>query len=141
MTQGEKLFIDGQLEEAYDLLLNEASEGSGRAMYLLGEYAKHGYIAPADKKLAKRYAEEGKKAGDLLAAMLQQTKSFAAQLLDAEGVTRLDVLNFISHGISKVDEFGEPLPLGEEEDHEARFHPVAVRTRPDLCRGGRHLCP
>lgn len=69
MTQGEKLFIDGQLEEAYDVLLNEASEGSGRAMYLLGEYAKHGYIAPADKKLAKRYAEEGKKAGDLLAAL------------------------------------------------------------------------
>ena len=69
MTQGEKLFIDGQLQEAYDVLLNEASEGSGRAMYLLGEYAKHGYIAPADKKLAKRYAEEGKKAGDLLAAL------------------------------------------------------------------------
>jgi ATP-dependent Clp protease ATP-binding subunit ClpA len=44
-------------------------------------------------------------AGDLLAAMLQQTKSYAAQLLEAEGVTRLDVLNFISHGISKV-----PLP-------------------------------
>jgi ATP-dependent Clp protease ATP-binding subunit ClpA len=41
-------------------------------------------------------------AGDLLAAMLQQTKSYAAQLLEAEGVTRLDVLNFISHGISKV---------------------------------------
>ena len=59
MTQGEKLFIDGQLQEAYDVLLKEASEGSGRAMYLLGEYAKHGYIAPADKKLAKRYAEEG----------------------------------------------------------------------------------
>ena len=54
MTQGEKLFIDGQLQEAYDVLLNEASEGSGRAMYLLGEYAKHGYIAPAAKKLAKR---------------------------------------------------------------------------------------
>ena len=69
MTQGEKLFIDGQLQEAYDVLLSEASEGSGRAMYLLGEYAKHGYIAPADKKLAKRYAEEGKKAGDVLAAL------------------------------------------------------------------------
>jgi ATP-dependent Clp protease ATP-binding subunit ClpA len=41
-------------------------------------------------------------AGDLLAALLQQTKSFAAQLLDAQGVTRLDVLNYISHGISKV---------------------------------------
>ena len=41
-------------------------------------------------------------AGDLLAAMLQQHKSFAAQLLEGQGVTRLDVLNFISHGIAKV---------------------------------------
>jgi ATP-dependent Clp protease ATP-binding subunit ClpA len=46
--------------------------------------------------------------GDLLAAMLQQTKSFAAQLLDLQGVTRLDVLNYISHGISKVPLTGRP---------------------------------
>ncbi len=41
-------------------------------------------------------------AGDLLAALLQQSNSYAAQVLDAQGVTRLDVLNYISHGISKV---------------------------------------
>jgi ATP-dependent Clp protease ATP-binding subunit ClpA len=41
-------------------------------------------------------------AGDILAAMLQQPKSQAARLLEAQGVTRLDVLDFISHGISKV---------------------------------------
>ena len=41
-------------------------------------------------------------AGDVLAAVLQQANSFAAQLLDSQGVTRLDVLNYISHGISKV---------------------------------------
>jgi ATP-dependent Clp protease ATP-binding subunit ClpA len=41
-------------------------------------------------------------AGDLLAAMLQQTKSQAAQLLESQGITRLDVLNYISHGITKV---------------------------------------
>ena len=34
--------------------------------------------------------------------MLQQEKSYAAQLLTAQGITRLDILNFISHGISKV---------------------------------------
>jgi ATP-dependent Clp protease ATP-binding subunit ClpA len=44
-------------------------------------------------------------AGDILAAILQQANSFAAQLLDSLTVTRLDVLNYISHGISKV-----PLP-------------------------------
>ena len=41
-------------------------------------------------------------AGDILAAMLQQPKSYAAQLLADQGVTRLDILNYISHGITKV---------------------------------------
>ena len=52
-------------------------------------------------------------AGDLLAALLQQNRSYAAQLLEGQGVTRLDVLNYISHGISKVptpDEPGEERP-------------------------------
>jgi ATP-dependent Clp protease ATP-binding subunit ClpA len=40
--------------------------------------------------------------GDVLAATLQQTKSHAAQLLAAHGVTRLDVLQFITHGITKT---------------------------------------
>jgi ATP-dependent Clp protease ATP-binding subunit ClpA len=40
--------------------------------------------------------------GDVLAATLQQHKSHAAQLLAAQGVTRLDVLEYITHGISKV---------------------------------------
>ena len=40
--------------------------------------------------------------GDVLAATLQQSKSYAAQLLAAQGVTRLDVLEYITHGISKV---------------------------------------
>src|SRR6476620_1692893 len=40
--------------------------------------------------------------GDVLAATLQQNKSYAAQLLAGQGITRLDVLEFITHGISKV---------------------------------------
>jgi len=40
--------------------------------------------------------------GDVLAATLQQNKSHAAQLLAAHGVTRLDVLQYITHGISKT---------------------------------------
>jgi ATP-dependent Clp protease ATP-binding subunit ClpA len=39
--------------------------------------------------------------GDVLAATLQQNKSHAAQLLAAHGVTRLDVLQYITHGIAK----------------------------------------
>ena len=41
-------------------------------------------------------------AGDILAAILQQPKSHAAQLLAGQGITRLDILNYISHGIAKT---------------------------------------
>lgn len=41
------------------------------------------------------------RAGDLVAALMQETRSQAYRLLDSQGVTRLDVLNFISHGIRK----------------------------------------
>ena len=40
--------------------------------------------------------------GDVLAATLQQSKSYAAQLLANQGVSRLDILEYITHGISKV---------------------------------------
>src|SRR5262249_61120795 len=41
-------------------------------------------------------------AGDICAAILQQREAQAARLLADQGVTRLDVLEFISHGISKT---------------------------------------
>ncbi len=56
--------------------------------------------------------------GDVLAATLQQNKSFAAQLLADQGITRLDVLEFITHGISKVPSAAAG-PADESEAHEA----------------------
>jgi ATP-dependent Clp protease ATP-binding subunit ClpA len=44
--------------------------------------------------------------GDVIAATLQQNKSYAAQLLADQGISRLDVLEFITHGISKVPSAG-----------------------------------
>jgi ATP-dependent Clp protease ATP-binding subunit ClpA len=43
-------------------------------------------------------------AGDILAAMFFEERSHAVYLLKLQGITRLDVLNFISHGISKIGE-------------------------------------
>src|SRR5712691_7774972 len=40
--------------------------------------------------------------GDILAALLAQGRSHAVDLLTGQGVSRLDILNYISHGISKV---------------------------------------
>src|SRR3954447_10440902 len=44
--------------------------------------------------------------GDVLAATLQQSKSYAAQLLANQGVSRLDILEYITHGISKIPPAG-----------------------------------
>ena len=51
-------------------------------------------------------------AGDVLAALMQQDKSHAAKLLASQGVSRLDILDFISHGISKA---GKPTPESPAE--------------------------
>jgi ATP-dependent Clp protease ATP-binding subunit ClpA len=64
-------------------------------------------------------------AGDLLAAMLQQTKSQAAQLLESQGITRLDVLNYISHGITKV-----PTPTPSDEPGSVPAGPGDETTPP-----------
>jgi ATP-dependent Clp protease ATP-binding subunit ClpA len=47
-------------------------------------------------------------AGDVCAAILQQPKTRAAQLLAEHGITRLDVLEYITHGIAKTPLGGEP---------------------------------
>ncbi|MEX2015484.1 MAG: AAA family ATPase, partial [Candidatus Hydrogenedentales bacterium] len=53
-------------------------------------------------------------AGDLLAALFEEDNSHAAFFLQRQGVTRLDVLNYISHGVSKT---------GVDEDADAPFAP------------------
>jgi ATP-dependent Clp protease ATP-binding subunit ClpA len=40
--------------------------------------------------------------GDLIAAMLQQPQTRAAKLLHDQGITRLDVLEYLAHGITKT---------------------------------------
>src|SRR6185436_5678408 len=41
--------------------------------------------------------------GNILAALYQAEQSYAVYLLLQQGVTRLDILNYIAHGISKID--------------------------------------
>jgi ATP-dependent Clp protease ATP-binding subunit ClpA len=64
-------------------------------------------------------------AGDLLAAILQEPDSHAVSLLRAQGISRLDVLRYVSHGIAKPSSEGPEGPEGmpggglEDEDDEA----------------------
>ncbi|RKG80645.1 ATP-dependent Clp protease ATP-binding subunit ClpA [Corallococcus terminator] len=62
--------------------------------------------------------------GDVLVAMFREEESQALFLLQQEGVTRLDLLNFISHGISKDGESdgatdSRATPAGDDEDGES----------------------
>jgi ATP-dependent Clp protease ATP-binding subunit ClpA len=43
--------------------------------------------------------------GNILAALYQAEQSYAVYLLNQQGVTRLDILNYLAHGISKIDNF------------------------------------
>jgi len=56
--------------------------------------------------------------GNLLVAMYRERESHAVFLLEQHGVRRLDVLNYIAHGITKAgdDERHEPAGHGADED-------------------------
>jgi len=70
-------------------------------------------------------------AGDIIAAMLQQPKTYAAQLLGEHDVTRLDILNFISHGITKVPHDPASTPGGDDEgSHAHGDEPTSTATDP-----------
>jgi ATP-dependent Clp protease ATP-binding subunit ClpA len=59
--------------------------------------------------------------GDMLAALMREAHSHAVELLGQHGVTRLDLLNFISHGVRKVpprERPAEGAPAGEGEEEE-----------------------
>jgi len=83
--------------------------------------------------------------GDMLAALLRETKSHAVELLTAHGVTRLDVLNYISHGVRKspareTEREGEAAAAGEHEEEErtARDPLSAYASNlTDRARGGK----
>jgi ATP-dependent Clp protease ATP-binding subunit ClpA len=80
------------------------------------------------------------RAGDILAALMQQSRSYAATLLAALGITRLDILNFISHGVSKVPQAPAQPPSGgqsqegggppgqSDEDQPTAADPLAAYT-------------
>ena len=71
---------------------------------------------------------------NILAAIYQEKRSHAVYLLEKEGVTRLDVLKYISHGVSKIETDGEresvlPQPGRHEEEEDIPVHdPLAAFT-------------
>ena len=54
--------------------------------------------------------------GNILASLFDEHHSHAKFLIEKQGITRTDILYYISHGISKLNHEGEELPLGEDDE-------------------------
>jgi ATP-dependent Clp protease ATP-binding subunit ClpA len=68
--------------------------------------------------------------GDLLAALFQEPDSFAVNLLRSQGVSRLDMLRYISHGISKPSGSGEERAASAAEIESALGDAAELPTDP-----------
>src|SRR5207302_2000330 len=60
--------------------------------------------------------------GNVLVAMFHETDSHALYFLQQESVTRFDVVNYLSHGVSKIG--AEEKEDGEEHDHDHEHEPI-----------------
>ena len=68
---------------------------------------------------------------NVLVAVFGEKQSHAVYLLGMQDVTRLDVVNFISHGLSKISDEGAPLQTGRA-DPKARRPPIRWRNTPPI---------
>jgi ATP-dependent Clp protease ATP-binding subunit ClpA len=66
--------------------------------------------------------------GDILAALLDEPDSYARYLLEQQGITRLDVLNYISHGLTSQEAAPELMGEADDEAEERVRDPLAAFT-------------
>ena len=122
-----------ELKSQLDVYLNESIEKSDSvAQEDSGDLQEVDPVqTPAVKRVLQRALLHLQSAGkrnvegqDLLVAILAEEESFGVKLLENQAITRLSVLEFISHGISKIEgDFDDDLSEaasefedGEEED-------------------------
>jgi ATP-dependent Clp protease ATP-binding subunit ClpA len=67
--------------------------------------------------------------GNVLVAMFREADSFAIFLLKKQGVGRLDVVNYVSHGITK--EPGEPASSGGEDEEYSEMSLATTDGEPE----------
>ncbi len=124
--------LKGALQRFFEEDLERVPEGERQPDQINQTLAFHRVL-----QQALRHAEGAEKdeieAGDLLAAIFQEPDSHAVSLLRAQGVSRLDVLQYISHGVSKLGPGGEayrrpdlPKPSGTADEGEIPDDPLAA---------------
>jgi ATP-dependent Clp protease ATP-binding subunit ClpA len=56
--------------------------------------------------------------GNILIAMYREPDSYAVYLLQEQGITRFDLVNYVSHGVSKIGSEDQPESRTEDEQEE-----------------------
>ncbi|MDM7920863.1 MAG: ATP-dependent Clp protease ATP-binding subunit ClpA, partial [Pyrinomonadaceae bacterium] len=102
------------LEDYFDTALEKMPEGTKVMPELTATFQSTINYAVLQAEGSGQSAVDG---GNILAAFYQAEQSYAVYLLLQQGITRLDILNFISHGISKIGQ-GDPFPEGFDDDEE-----------------------
>jgi ATP-dependent Clp protease ATP-binding subunit ClpA len=69
--------------------------------------------------------------GDVLAAIFPEQDSYAVYVLKKQGLTRLDILTYISHGIEKVDDDMSTPDFDEDDDLEGFEEEVDAPAQPE----------
>jgi ATP-dependent Clp protease ATP-binding subunit ClpA len=67
---------------------------------------------------------------NLLIAMFREADSYAVYLLEEQGISRFDLVNFVSHGVTKIGGEEEPAPRREEEAEQDDERRPAKRVNP-----------
>jgi ATP-dependent Clp protease ATP-binding subunit ClpA len=118
-----------QLEEYFTASLEKMPEESKMMPELTSTFQATIQYAVLQAEGSGQRAVDG---GNILAALYQAEQSYAVFLLQQQGVTRLDILNYIAHGISKIDnslDF-EPISDGEETEEFAEERARPKRKKP-----------
>ncbi len=66
-------------------------------------------------------------AGDILNSILLEKDSHSAHFLELEGIKRIDVLNYVSHGISKLADYTDKEETNETNESEAQDDRLKAR--------------
>jgi len=81
-------------------------------------------VKRAIRRAAQHVESSGKQevtGANVLIAMYAERDSYAVSLLEEQGITRLDVVSYVSHGVSKIDDDTADAPAGRgaESDGES----------------------
>lgn len=121
--------IAKSLEEYFSDVMEKISEGSQMMPELTSTFQSTIQYAILQAEGSGQKTVDG---GNILAALYQAEQSYAVYLLFQQGITRLDILNYIAHGISKVDNAinFETISDGDEADEFADERTQQKKKKP-----------